>query len=105
VVGRRILVPAAKVHVVTGQQVPDCAAKNGIPVTTVPRTIIDLAQTLRPDRLEEVLDHALSAPSVSLGVLEQRLAKTGREGRRGAGVLDGLIAAASLGRPRPDPAP
>ena len=34
VVGRRILVPAAKVHVVTGLHVPDCAVKNGIPITT-----------------------------------------------------------------------
>lgn len=84
----------------TGLQVPDCAVKNGIPVTTVPRTIIDLARTLRPDRLEEVLDHALSARSVSLEVLEQRLAKTGTQGRRGAGVLDGLIAARLVGSPR-----
>ena len=100
VVGRRILVPGAKVHVVTGLQGPDCAVKNGIPVTTVARTIIDLARTLRPDRLEETLDHALSARSVSLEVLEQRLAKTGTQGRRGAGVLDGLIAARLVGSPR-----
>ena len=34
-------------------------------------------------------------------MLEQRLAKTGTQGRRGAGVLDGLIAARLVGSPRP----
>jgi hypothetical protein len=89
------------IHIVTGLQAPDCAVKNGISVTTVARTIIDLGRILRPDRLEEVLDHALAARSVSLGVLEQRLAKTGTQGRRGAGVLGGLIAVRLDGSPRP----
>ncbi|HMC05484.1 MAG TPA: hypothetical protein VKJ83_08430, partial [Actinomycetota bacterium] len=54
-------VAGAKIHVVAGLHVPDCAVKNGIPVTSVARTIIDLAQILSPARLEEVLDHALAA--------------------------------------------
>jgi len=101
VVTRRILVPDVKIHVVTGLQRPDCAVKNGIPITTVARTIIDLAQTLRPARLEEVLDHALAARAVSLGVLERRPDQTGTQGRRGAGVLDAPIAARLVGSPRP----
>jgi hypothetical protein len=101
VVGRRILVPAVKVHVVTGLQGPDCAVKNGIPVTTVARTIIDLAQILSVVRLEEVLDHALAARLVSLNVLQQRLEKTGTRGRRGAGVLAVLVGVRLDGSPRP----
>jgi hypothetical protein len=96
VVGRRIEVPGVRVHVVAGLQGPDCAVKNGIPVTTVARTIIDLAQVLSPERLEEVLDHALAGRLVSLHVLLQRLEKTGTQGRRGAGVLTALD-----GSPRP----
>ncbi|MEA2501774.1 MAG: hypothetical protein QOD01_1885, partial [Actinomycetota bacterium] len=64
-------VTGVKVHVVIGLQVPDRAVKNGIPVTTVARTIIDLAQILSVVRLEEVLDHALAARLVSLNVLQQ----------------------------------
>jgi predicted transcriptional regulator of viral defense system len=105
VVGRRILVPGVKVHVVTGLQVPDCAVKNGIPVTTVARTIIDLAQILSVVRLEEVLDHALAARLVSLNVLQQRLEKTGTRGRRGAGLLAVLIGVRLDGSPTSDPAP
>ena len=94
-------VPGAKIHLVTGLQPPDCAVKNGIPITTVPRTMIDLAQVLRLARLEEVLDHALAERLVSLGVLDQRLGKTGTQGRRGAGVLKELIAVRLDGSPRP----
>jgi len=101
VIGRRILVPGVKVHVVTGLQVPDSAVKNGVPLTTVARTIIDLAQTLSFDRLEEVLDHALAARLVSLNVLQQRLEKTGTQGRRGAGLLAVLIGVRLDGSPRP----
>jgi hypothetical protein len=94
-------VTGVKVHVVTGLQGPDCAVKNGIPVTTVARTIIDLAQILSVVRLEEVLDHALAARLVSLNVLQQRLEKTGTRGRRGAGLLAVLIGVRLDGSPRP----
>jgi hypothetical protein len=94
-------VTGVEVHVVTGLQGPDCAVKNGIPVTTVARTIIDLAQILSVVRLEEVLDHALAARLVSLNVLQQRLEKTGTRGRRGAGLLAVLIGVRLDGSPRP----
>jgi hypothetical protein len=42
---------------------------------------------------------------VSLGVLEQRLEKTGTKGRRGAGILTELIDIRLDGSPTSDPAP
>ena len=65
------------------------------------RTIIDLAAQLRPERLEEVLDHALAAKLVSLYQVRHRLRVLGTRGRGGAAVLAGLVATRLEGSPRP----
>jgi len=64
-----------------------------IPVTTPVRTLLDLAGELSEQRLGTVLDHALGNRLVTRAELEQRLADLRSRGRRGLGVLAGLLAA------------
>ena len=69
--------------------------RDGIPVTTVPRTLLDLAAVLRPDQLERAIEQAellrLTDP-LSLPVVLQRY-----PGRRGTATLRRLLAGAQLG--------
>jgi len=93
---------------------------DGIPVTTVPRTLLDLAAVLRRDQLERALEQAEAlrlADSLSLAALLERhpgrrgaanLKAVLAEGRVGAGVTRSrleerfLAFVASAGLPRPD---
>jgi len=63
----------------------------GIPSTSVARTVIDLAAVLTRERLEAVLDHVLATRKVPLGYLAARLQAL-RPGRKGLAALAGLIA-------------
>jgi very-short-patch-repair endonuclease len=49
----------------------DVTTKEGIPVTTIERTIIDLARTMRPDKLEEIVDNAGKRGIVDFADLRQ----------------------------------
>jgi Transcriptional regulator, AbiEi antitoxin len=62
-----------------------------IPVTSLPRTVIDLSSTLRPDQVEAVVRHVLAKRRVPLSVLHDRLEDLGTRGRRGAGVLAEML--------------
>ena len=70
---RRTRVQGLMLHRVARLDRVDIVMKRGVPVTSVARTIIDLAAELSPGRLEEVLDHALAARMVSLEQLRYRL--------------------------------
>jgi len=61
--------------------------RSQIPVTSLPRTVLDLATVLRPEMLESTVDHLLARRRVSLTELRSHLEQAGRRGRRGAGVL------------------
>ena len=65
--------------------------RDHIPVTSLPRTVLDLASVLRPEALEAVLDHLLARRRISIAQLESYLDGIGRRGRRGAGVLARLL--------------
>ena len=69
--------------------------KDGIPITTVPRTLLDLAAVLRPDQLERAIEQAevlrLTDP-LSLPAVLRRY-----PGRRGTNSLRRLLADGQIG--------
>jgi very-short-patch-repair endonuclease len=69
----------------------------GIPVTAVPRTLLDLAIRLRPQQLDRLLERAEELDLLDVAAVEGLLARAG--GHRGRGRL-----ARSLAVYRPDPA-
>jgi len=79
----------------------DVTAVDGIPVTTVARTLVDLAAVLRPEALEEALDSALSAGRVPRPRLAWRLGELAAKGRPGAEVLRSLLDAREPAAPVP----
>jgi len=64
-----------------------------IPLTSVARTIIDLAGVLDSRALEAVLDHALATRKVPYDYLAQRLNALGGRGRAGTKQLKELVRA------------
>ena len=70
----------------------DVEKLDGLPVTTVARTLIDLASLSRREKVEEALDDALSRGLVSIPYLRVRLAEmSGSAGRPGIGTMRALI--------------
>jgi hypothetical protein len=64
---------------------------NGIPCTSVERTIMDLCGRLPKREAAVVLDDALRKGLTTLGALDHLLFRTARRGRDGCGVLRELI--------------
>lgn len=64
---------------------------DGIPVTTVARTLFDLAAVLHPARTERTLDNALATSPALLPVLHRMLSELAERGRTGIGVMRQLL--------------
>lgn len=69
----------------------DYAIVKGIPVTSVARTLIDVAGCVGEERLARVLDHTIVNRLVRRSELAERAEALGRAGRKGAGVLSALL--------------
>ena len=67
-----------------------CTVLDGIPVTTVPRTLVDLAASARSGRLRVVVEDALAAKACTLEDLSGCLDELRRPGKRGTAAL-GLV--------------
>lgn len=65
---------------------------DGLPVTFVPRTLMDLGSVERPARVGAALDDALRRGLTSFGELRGFLDEVAVRGRRGVGVLRRLLA-------------
>ena len=65
--------------------------RSHMPVTSLRRTVLDLASVLRPEALEATLDHLLARRRISVAELQAFLGETGRRGRQRAGILAGLL--------------
>lgn len=63
----------------------------GIPVTSPIRTLVDVAGSVDPIVLEDLLDDAAGRKLVSLPKLDAYLSRIGRQGRAGAGTLQALL--------------
>lgn len=75
----------------------DRGFRDGIPVTAVPRTLLDLAIRARPEQMDGYLERAEERELLDLRAVEDLLARSG--GHRGRGRL-----AQALAVYRPDPA-
>lgn len=89
---RRMREPGVIVHQTADLAATDIVAVDAIPVTTPPRTLIDLA-SVTPDRVEEALDDALRRRLTSLRWLEWCVGRLRRPGRGGIAVIERLLAA------------
>lgn len=76
----------------------DVAVIRAIPVTSLARTLVDLAEVLAPDRLERVLDHAGRHEAFDRRAVQDALDRL--PGRRGAPRLRALLGAPSAGMTR-----
>jgi len=63
----------------------------GIRVTTVERTLFDLAARLSRKRLERVVANAVNAGQTTIAKLEKVLAETARRGRKGSRAMRQLL--------------
>ncbi len=68
----------------------DRELREGIPVTAVPRTLLDLAATVRPARLQRILERGEELELFDLGPVESVLARNA--GHRGVGRLRDALA-------------
>jgi hypothetical protein len=75
--------------------------RHEIPVTSIPRTLIELGASVPRWRLQSALDHALRDGLTSPGRLIADLGPLGGPGRRGAGRLRRLLEDPDLGLPPP----
>lgn len=74
-----------------------CTVVDGIPVTTVARTLVDLAATVRPGRLRIVVEDALAARACTMAELVECLDEIRRPGKRGVACLQAILAGLSPG--------
>jgi very-short-patch-repair endonuclease len=70
----------------------DCTVRHGVPVTSPARTLLDLAATVGSAELQRAFESALQDRLVTMGALQDLLARNRR--RRGAGRLAALLPAA-----------
>lgn len=84
--------------------VPECdrARVTAIPVTDVTRTLLDLGAVTEEEMVEVALDDALRRGLTSIPRLRWRLEELASKGRRGVGVLRGLLNARDLTKAPPE---
>src|ERR1700730_15365671 len=68
----------------------DRTHRSGIPVTSLPRTVIDVSLEV-PSLRPVLVDHVIATRKVPLQLLVDRLEARGLGGRGGAGELMGLL--------------
>jgi len=69
----------------------DVSSVDGIPVTSIARTLLDLGAVARPLTVQMATDNALRRELVTLADLHGLLPRLGRSGRNGAGVLRAVL--------------
>ena len=79
-----------------------CTEHRRIPVTKPARVIVDLGAVLPADRVEDVLDRALTRHLISIAGVEWMLNELPRRGRNGAGVAARILDERALGRAAAD---
>ena len=71
----------------------DVTVVDAIPVTTPVRTLLDIAATAAPERVEEALDDALRRRIVTIPQLRRRLRDIARQGRPGVTAIRSMLEA------------
>lgn len=90
-------IPGAFVHQISDLQPRHVWDLGGLPVTTTPRTIVDLTVVCRPAQLEIVLDDALAARKVTEAAVARCTFDLYRPGKRGLDKLLVLLDARGKG--------
>lgn len=87
----------------SGDLEPDQVTRiDGIPVTTLPRTVVDLSSVFGRARLAYLIDHlTIVERRTSVGEIQRVLRQVNRRGRPGIGVLQPLLDARSPGDAAP----
>ncbi len=81
----------ARVHETRHLRGVDVDVRHGIPVTSIERTLVDLAAVLPMGVLARALDDAHAQELTTFVAVEQRLCAMPTKGRRGVGVLRVLL--------------
>ena len=89
--------PGIRLHQVRTLHAGECSRRHGIPVTTVPRTLLDLAEVLRPRELERAFDEAERLRLLDVRAVERLCDRS--PGRRGLRPLTDLLAREHLPPP------
>jgi hypothetical protein len=76
--------------------------RNGIPVTSPLRAMVDLGAVARDRVVEDALDRGLAGRLFTVASVEWQLVEVARRGRRGVGPLRRVLDGRALGRDRPD---
>ena len=88
---KRAPTPRIRVHHVRGLEKRDLTVYKGLPVTSVARTIVDLASVASPRVLETAFNHALRFRQTSAEDVAAKLRELGSNGRRGTQELRKLL--------------
>jgi very-short-patch-repair endonuclease len=84
-------VPGVQVHRVAALDVEDLTVVEGIPVTSIERTLVDLAGVVPPTALRKATEEAVRSHRFDLRAIERVLARTrGRHGRGTAAMRAAL---------------
>jgi hypothetical protein len=90
--GRQRSIPNALMHHTRKLLPADCTEIDGIAVTAIERTLMDLAAVVSRFRLEHLVDDALRRKLTTLDAITARLDVLGRQGRNGCGILRDVVA-------------
>ena len=90
---RRVAAPTNEVIVHRAPELPGelVRERQGIPVTSVDKTLLDLGAVCHPRKVEQGLDDALRQRLTTLGRLKAHLDRYGRRGRNAVAVVRRLI--------------
>ena len=73
----------------------------GIPCTTLPRTLLDLAAVVHPDRLERIVDNVITKSPAMLPALHATFDELAKRGRPGIAAMRRVLADRPPGSPVP----
>jgi hypothetical protein len=76
--------------------------RDGLPLTSPARTLVDLGAVLRRRQVERALERALVERLVTFAAIQQVLADVGRKGRAGVGVMRRILDERPLREEIPD---
>ncbi|MEA2023211.1 MAG: type IV toxin-antitoxin system AbiEi family antitoxin domain-containing protein [Actinomycetota bacterium] len=83
--------PAVEVHRSHDLRTEHTRVFNGLPYTTLPRTVVDLAGILRPKHIERIADDLITEKRLTVERLNAILRDVGRRGKPGSTVIRALL--------------
>ena len=90
--------PTLVVHETLALSAEDVTVVDGIPITTVERTLLDLGAVRSPQTVERAVEAAIRRELTTIDDLVATLQRLGRKGRRGCGVLRDILAVRTVDR-------